>query len=72
MYEYLKAVQAMTSETFVSVDEQIAETKSQIARWERSKRISEEEDYEEGIREAIRELKSKRAILATLKEKKNK
>ncbi len=72
MYEYLKAVQTMTNETLVSVDEQIAEAKSQIARWERSKRISEEEDYEEGIREAIRELKSKRAILAELEAKKSK
>jgi Resolvase, N terminal domain/Recombinase len=72
MYEYLKTVQTMTNQTLVSVDEQIAETKSQIAKWELSKRVSEEEEYEEGIREAVRELKSKRAILAALKEKKSK
>ncbi len=70
MYEYLKTVQKLTNQTYVSVDEQIAEAKSQIAKWERSKRISEEEDYEEGIREAVRELKSKRAILHALEEKK--
>jgi DNA invertase Pin-like site-specific DNA recombinase len=64
--EHLSAVRAAREQQLVSVDAQIAEVKQQIARWERSKRIAREEDDEEGEREAVRELKQKRAILREL------
>jgi DNA invertase Pin-like site-specific DNA recombinase len=53
----------------VSVDAQIIEVRQQIAKWEKSKRIAQEEGYEDGEREAVRELKSKTAILRELQTK---
>jgi DNA invertase Pin-like site-specific DNA recombinase len=67
--EHLKEVRKAREQQLVSVAEQIAEAKQQIAKWERSKRIAQEEGYEDGEREAVRELKSKTAILRELEAK---
>src|SRR2546421_9054341 len=66
LHEHLTEVRSAREQELVSVDAQIAEVKDQIAKWERSKRIAREEDDEEGEREAVRELKPKRAILREL------
>jgi DNA invertase Pin-like site-specific DNA recombinase len=64
--EHMSQVRGAREQQLVSVDGQIAEAKEQITKWERSKRIAREEDDEEGEREAVRELKKKRAILREL------
>ncbi len=66
LQEHLVAVRKAHEQQLVSVDEQITEAKQQIAKWERSKRIAQEEGYEAGEREAVRELKSKTAVLRAL------
>ncbi|MDQ2904183.1 MAG: recombinase family protein [Chloroflexota bacterium] len=69
LQEHFKAVRRMRVEQLVSVDAQITEVKQQIAQWERSKRIAQEEEYEDGEREAVRNLKSKTAVLRELEVK---
>ncbi|HLX59340.1 MAG TPA: recombinase family protein [Ktedonobacteraceae bacterium] len=66
----LREVQALREHALVSVDEQIAETKRQLARAERDKRIAEDEDYEDGIRAAIRDIKRLNNTLTELESKK--
>ena len=65
----LKEVQAQRETTLVSVDAQMEETRTQLARAERDKRIAEDEDYEDGIRTAIRDIKKLKNLLAELKAK---
>jgi Resolvase, N terminal domain len=72
IFAYIKSMQARTNQELVSIDDQVAEVKQQIAQWQRSRRIAQEEGYEEGEREAVRELKNKNAILSQLEEKKGK
>src|SRR5205807_161765 len=64
--DHLSAVRSSRDQQLVSVEAQILEVRQQIAKWERSKRIAQEEGYEPGEREAVRELKSKTAILRQL------
>jgi DNA invertase Pin-like site-specific DNA recombinase len=64
--EHLVGLRKERDQQLVSVERQIAEARQQIARWERSKRIAREEDDEAGEREAVRELKGKRAVLREL------
>ncbi len=66
LQERLKEIRSERAQELVSVDAQIVEVRQQIAKWERSKRIAQEEGYEDGEREAVRELKSKTAILREL------
>jgi hypothetical protein len=70
LQEHLKSLQSERDQQLVSVDEQISEARQQIATWERSKRIAQEEGYEDGEREAVRELKGKHAVLRELELKK--
>jgi DNA invertase Pin-like site-specific DNA recombinase len=67
--ERLQKIRNERAQELVSVDAQIVETRQQIAKWEKSKRIAQEEGYEDGEREAVRELKSKTAILRELQTK---
>lgn len=66
LQEHLTSLQNERDQQLVSVAEQITEAKQQIAKWDRSKRIAQEEGYEAGEREAVRELKSKHAVLREL------
>jgi hypothetical protein len=69
--ERLREVRAQREQALVSVDEQIEQTHKKIARAERDKRIAEEEDYEDGIRVAIRSLKGLKTALEELQRKKD-
>jgi hypothetical protein len=66
LQQHLTSLRSERDHQLVSVAEQITEAKQQIAKWERSKRIAQEEGYEEGEREAVRELKGKHAVLREL------
>ena len=66
LQQHLSSLRNERDQQLVSVAAQIMEAKQQIARWERSKRIAQEEGYEEGEREAVKELKSKHAVLREL------
>ncbi len=66
----LNEVRATREQALVSVDEQIEQTNRAIVRAERDKRLAEEEDYEDGIRAAIRSLKGLKATLTELQQKK--
>jgi len=66
LQQHLTSLRSERDQQLVSVAEQIVEARQQIAKWERSKRIAQEEGYEVGEREAVRELKGKHAVLRAL------
>ena len=70
MYAVYNQVQQQPISSLVSVDKQIAETHLAIKRAERDKQIASEEDYEQGVREAIRALRKLNSILEELEHKK--
>jgi hypothetical protein len=69
LYQRLQELQQEKRNAVVSIDDQIEQTRKAIAHAERNKRIAEEEDYEPGIRDAIRDLKKLRPLLDTLLDK---
>ena len=69
LYQRLQELQQEKRDAVVSIEDQIEQTRKAIARAERNKRIAEEEDYEPGIRDAIRDLKKLRPLLDTLLDK---
>ncbi len=66
LQQQITALRSERDQQLVSVAAQIVEAKQQIAKWDRSKRIAQEEGYEAGEREAVRELIGKHAVLREL------
>jgi len=65
-YGVLKRLQLEKKQEVVSLDAQIENARKAIARAGQNKRIAEEERYEEGVREAIHDLKRLKPLLSTL------
>ncbi len=70
LYATFSQVQQQQSNGIASIDEQIEQTRQAIKRAERDKQIASEEDYEQGVREAIRDLRKLNSILEDLELKK--